>query len=437
MKYSFSLAFIFTFSLTNGQAEGKNSTISHFADSASILNSDIMDIKSVQDSFVISTFHGVPSTPSPSYQRFLENTKLANFTHFETTFTSSAGNLEALRIAEGLGLKVIVQDYARFGGFQNYPAQIANTTKASVAEAKAMYGKYRSFAGYYIWDEPFLEQLPQVGKDLGLLRQADPDKLFVVTTLQSYSPTYTWENGLYAIYMDSLLSTVQPPILITDYYVFEEDIDKGVKLEDSKLWKDWGFIRKRAAEEGIPFWLYIQLMGDIRGNSPGNMTVPKVAFQNYSALAFGAKGISYYNTIHGIIDHEGIPNHLFEGVKELNRETAVIGNKLLHTLSERIYSTMRLLHGDYMDTLSDSDIVQKAPEGLLIGEFRKMADGGKYVLVVNTDYEQPHSGAIQLNQAKDVFLIDKENGKERAIAPGARVVYYDLLPGRGALYLLK
>lgn len=395
------------------------------------------NVNSAQDSFVISTFHGVPGTVTPYYQQILENTKLANFTHFETTFTSATGNLEALRIAEELGLKVIVQDYTRFGGFQNYPAQIANTTPTGVAEAVAMYGAYRSFAGYFVWDEPFLQQLPQVKQDLDLLKQADPQKLFHIVTLQSYSPTYTWQNAQYPAYINALLSTVQPPMLSTNYYVFDQDIDNGVALTDSKLWKDWGFIRKRAYEEGIPFWLYTQLMGDIPGSAPGNMTVPKVAVQNYSALALGAKGISYYNTINGIFDDHGTPNSLYQGVKELNKEISVIGNKLLNTLPVLVYPTMGLLHGDYLHVMSQSQLVNYAPPGLLIAEFRRVEDTTTYLLVVNLDYAQPHSGSIQLDAVINLFLIDKEDGDEQAVAANTSVVNYDLPPGRGELYLLK
>src|SRR5690606_38671142 len=100
------------------------------------------------------------------YRQVLENTKKANFTQFETTFTTPEGSLQALQIAENVGLSVIVQDYSRFGGFQNYDEMIAKTTTASVIDAVERYSKYRSFAGYYIWDEPFSEQLPQVRRDM-------------------------------------------------------------------------------------------------------------------------------------------------------------------------------------------------------------------------------------------------------------------------------
>lgn len=401
-----------------------------------------LDIKFVprpyhQSSFVISTFHGVPGFPTADYHKILENTKLANFSHFETTFTTSPGNLLALQIAEDLDLKVIVQDYSRFGGFQNYNEQIANTTISSVEEAKELYGKYSSFAGYYVWDEPFIEQLPQVKRDLDFLRKIDPDKIFLIVTLQSYSPTYTWENGQYIKYIDTLLSRVRPPILCTNYYIFEQDIKQGTKLEDSKLWKDWGFIRKKAMEQKIPFWLYIQMMGDILKGEVGKITVDEIAVQNYIALALGAKGISYYNTINGIFDEHGTPNHLFEGVRELNRETMLIGNVLLNASSSLVYSTQFILHGDYLNNIQDSDLVDNAPSKLFIGEFKDAIENNDLILVVNLDYKESNSGVIELKKTKDLFTVDERIGKKEVIKEKSNSIHFDLLPGRGKLYILK
>src|SRR5690606_24084218 len=234
---------------------------------------------------------------------------------------------------------------------------------------------------------PFLEQLPQVRRDLDLLRRYDPGKLFLVVTLQSYSPTYTWENGQYTRYIDELLSVVDPPLLCTNYYVYEQDIKQGVELEDSKLWKDWGYIRKKAIEREIPFWLYTQLMGDILDGKVGDITIEQIAVQNYIALAFGAKGISYYNTIGGIFDEEGTPNHLFNDVATLNVETLHVGNRLLNTSSQKIYHTGNILHDDYLDKLSDSDLLKSVSGGLLVGEFKDNDSGERLLLLVNTDYD--------------------------------------------------
>src|SRR5690606_12450413 len=153
------------------------------------------------------------------------------------------------------------------------------------------------------------------------------------------------------------------------------------------LWKDWGYIRKKAIERGIPFWLYTQLMGDILDGKVGDITIEQIAVQNYIALAFGTKGISYYNTIDGIFDEQGTPNHLFNGVANLNRETLHIGNRLLNASSQKVYHTGDIFHDDYLDKLSDSDVVKSVSSELLVGEFKDSDNGERLLLLVNTDYE--------------------------------------------------
>ena len=388
----------------------------------------------VQNDFVISTFHGVPGIPNSDYYKILDNTKKANLTHFETTFTSPAGSVAALNIAESLGLKVIVQDYSRFGGFQNYPNQIANTTPQSAQEAVELFDS-PALDGFYIWDEPFMEQIPQVKQDLDLMTSLAPDKIMLVTTLQSYSPTYTWQNGQFKTYIDHYMSEVQPPLLVFDYYVFEADIKKGISLDQSEMWKDMGYIRKKAQEAGIPFWFYIQLIGDIANGNAGDMTVPRVAVQDYVSLAFGVKGISYFNTIDGIMDINGNPNHLYNGVAALNKDILTLGRTLLNANSERVYHTSAIAHADYLDTLSGSPLVQSAPQGLFIGEFDDPS-GVQFLLPVNTDYDQAKSGTIGLKNNKSVYKVNKSTGAYELLSASTGEIAFSMNAGEGELYVL-
>lgn len=388
----------------------------------------------VQSDFVISTFHGVPGIPNGDYFKILDNTKKANLTHFETTFTSPAGSVAALNIAETLGLKVIVQDYSRFGGFQNYPNQIANTTPQSAQEALDMFDS-PALDGFYIWDEPFMEQIPQVKQDLDLMASLAPDKIMLVTTLQSYSPSYTWQNGQFKAYIDHYMDEVQPPLLVFDYYVFEADIKNGIPLDQSEMWKDMGYIRKKAQEAGIPFWFYIQLIGDIANGVPGNMTVPRVAVQDYVSLAFGVKGISYFNTIDGIMDINGNPNHLYDGVAALNSDILTLGRTLLNATSERVYHTSPISHADYLDTLAGSPLVQSAPQGLFVGEFDHPS-GVQFLLPVNTDYDQAKSGIIALKNNKSVYKVNKSTGAYELLSASTGQIAFSMNAGEGELYVL-
>lgn len=388
----------------------------------------------VQTDFVISTFHCVPGGLTPEYPQLLTLAKEAGLTHVETTFTAPSASQTVLDIAEQIGLKVIVQDYTRFGGFQNWPDRIAATTEDSAKEAVEMFDS-PALAGYYIWDEPFLEQFEQVRQDIGIMDRLDPGKIQLVTMLQSYSPDYTWDNGMYKTYLDRYMAEVRPPLLVFDYYVFDHDVDKGVSLYDSAMWKDMGYIRLKAKEADIPYWFYIQLIGDIPNNTPGTMTVPRVAVQDYISLAFGVSGISYYNAIEGIFDDKGNKNHLYDGVAALNRDILTLGRALLGAESTLVYHTSSLQHDDYLDQLGDSETVETVPADLFIGEFNA-PDGGQYLLPVNTDYEKERSGSIRLKASKTVYRIDKATGQPVLVAESTDAIDYQMAAGEGELYWL-
>lgn len=385
-----------------------------------------------QDQFVISTFSVVPYTINEHYTNILTNTKRANLSHVETAFVSPEGSIEVLRQAEDLGLKVIVQDFTRFGGFQNSPEHISNSNEKTILDAIQRYSKYNSFYGYYLWDEPFFEQFPQARKDLDFLKANDPNKLYLIATLQSYSPDYTWENNVYPQYIEELLNRVRPNLLCTNYYYFANDYIRGIKLTDSYIWKDWGYIRKKAIEHGLPFWYYIQLMGDILNNQVGDITIPQIAAQNYMALAFGAKGISYYNTIQGIIDDTGEPTHLFEDVSQLNKEIMFVGNQLLGFTTDKIYYTGKLRHGNFLNKLSESKLVKSTTSDVLIGEFIEDSSNKKMLLIVNVDFLKTTTGELnffkqqrikQFNNLDDTFLT---LGESQSFS-------YSLEPGQGVL----
>ena len=246
--------------------------------------------------FIISTFHGVPAKDNGHFHQLLTATKEANITHIETVFGSRETTLLALEICDELGLKVIVQDTDLFGGIQNI--RIANTTEESAKQAVELYGSHPSLAGYYIWDEPFMEHLPNAKHDLDLMTRLDGDnRIMLVTSHQGTSASFKWQDGSFKEYFDSYLKIVDPPILSSDIYYFM-NIESGQELKDPIFWNDISYIRKKSLELNRPYWYYVQLVGfDANGSptdGPDYMTADKVRQSVYTLLTYGFKGISYY-----------------------------------------------------------------------------------------------------------------------------------------------
>ncbi len=382
-----------------------------------------------QEQFVLSTFHAVPADAGDELPAILNACKEAGLTHVETAFSARPAILRALDICDEIGLKVIVQDLGSLSGFQDRTTSAA--TPETVAEAVKTYGAHRSVDGYYIWDEPFFEQLDFAAENTRLIRQYAPGKLQLIALLQSYSPDYHWENGLFPRYIDTFIERTDPSLLSFDYYVFDHDVDKGVSLEDSYLWTDMAYIRKKALENGIPYWYYLQLIGDIIGHQPDRITLERVRVQTGIALAFGASGIQYFNILDGILTKQGERMKLFDPVAALNREVLSLGEALFGKESTLVYPSGRLLHREYLDSPADSPLVAGAPDGLFIGEFTDEASD--YLLAVNLDYEQPRTGEIRLRQTRQAAAFDP-GSKTYGAPERTAALAYNLPAGGYRLY---
>lgn len=114
----------------------------------------------------------MPGVPNGYTVQLLAKVKEANLNYVETTFSSQATNLLVLETCEQLGLKAIIQDYNMFGGYQDIevPATTDEEIAKSVENAR-IHMENRVIGGYYIWDEPYQNNLSWFAKQSMLLPQ--------------------------------------------------------------------------------------------------------------------------------------------------------------------------------------------------------------------------------------------------------------------------
>lgn len=392
-----------------------------------------------QDEFIISTFHAVPGVPNGYTVQLLSKVKEANLNYVETTFSSQQTNILVLEICEQLGLKAIIQDYNMFGGYQDIevPAKTDEEIAKSVENAMNTYGKYKSLAGYYIWDEPYQNQFELVRKTMDAFAAKDPDRLLFVGSQQSSSPSYHWEDGTFKAYIDDYASIVNPPLMMSNYSYFYHDVDNGVPLEQSNIWNDLAYLRKLALQKDIPFWYYVQLVGDPVQNILGNMTVDKVRFEVNNLLAYGVKGITYYNTHMALTDDYGRPTEIFDGVKQINKETLVLGNALFPMTSKLVYHTGEVRNDyGYADDISDSKLLKSATDGLVIGEFES-EKGEDFVFITARTYDKPYQGKVQFSGKVRVDKMNKETGKYELVGMDIDSMDLDYIAGEGNLFRIS
>lgn len=385
-----------------------------------------------QRGFILSTFNALNSDTA-QYKKVLTLTKNSGIDLIELTFLSRENLNSALKIAEGVGVKVIAQDLASFCG---RGSEIPALTEESVAKEVNLLRKYKMLEGYYVWDEPHEKDFDEVRRTRDLFKKYDPGHLAFSVIYPSYG-IYTWKDGSYAKYVDNYLKTVDPEVMSFDYYPFRTYSDS---LANNDIWKDFGYIRKKALEHHKPLWFYFQAVGFEPVHVKLNLE--RIREQMYAALAYGVKGLSYYyeNKNGVLLDTLFNPSEMYPDLKLLNAEVKNLGNFLYTKQSEKIYHTSgnidQFTESFFLDKLDDSELFKSAPKNLVIGVFGD-SSAKKYVLVSNLSHTKGVNGNLELKKPMQVVGYNKTDNTTKRVSKSLSSIDLTLAAGEAALYILK
>jgi hypothetical protein len=236
----------------------------------------------------------------------------------------AALNRRALDIAQRHGLRVLVHDH-RFAP----AASSAPDWPASAQTAVAEYANHPALAGYFVDDEPTVNEFEPVAAAVAALRAADPLHLAYVNLLPDYIPPAALGAPSYEDYVEQFITTVRPQLLSYDYYPF------GCEKDRSTFFANLAVMRAAALRHDLPFMLIVLAMphGPYRDPSEAEL-----AWQVHHALAYGARGVSYFtywtppgdgewNNRYGLIENGRPTAHYFQ-VARLNRELQALSAAL-------------------------------------------------------------------------------------------------------------
>lgn len=407
-----------------------------------VLQEDNRQIKEWrQQEFILSTFHALGGDTA-RYDDLLTKTRDAGINLVELTFLSPEQLAAALRAAERAGVQVLAEDLSSISGIADkYPAFSEETVRDAVNALKGS----PALAGYYIWDEPHEKDFHKTRELRDWVKKYDEKRLAFSVIFPSYG-VYTWEKGdyqwsdnSYPRYVDNYLKIVDPEVMSFDYYPFRANRD-STNLLNSDMWRDFGYIRKKAIVYNKPLWFYFQAIGMQEGEK-SIMDIPRISAQMYAALAYGVKGLSYYNSAGSLLDGEGNRTTLYEGLKLLNGNIRYVGDFLLDKQSEYIYHTGIAAGNDalyYLDAMADSDLLEDAPANLVIGVF-KGTGRTRYILVANKDHLSETNGELRFRQPVDMDIMEPaaQRNATRTVIRNKRSVFIHLPAGAGALYIIK
>ncbi len=109
-------------------------------------------------------------------------------------------------------------------------------------------------------------------------------------------PKWIGHNSTYNEFLDEYISKFNPPLLSFDYYPIETINDDNVFQEDT-FYQNLLMFANKSKQYNIPFWAYCLCLKHLSG--PGGRHYPyptegMMRIEAFSALAFGAQGIVYW-----------------------------------------------------------------------------------------------------------------------------------------------
>ncbi|MBN2000033.1 hypothetical protein JW935_20950, partial [candidate division KSB1 bacterium] len=328
--------------------------------------------------------------------------------------------------------------------------------------------------GWFVWDEPEPESAAdslnirainkRIVRELGQRKKLAFINLYPIYHKQFGYGRYNAQkkfSRMYDGYLDSYLSTVNSDdrinVLCVDYYPFFSN----TSVRNSETYfHSLDIIRQKSLEHNMPFWLWIQVAKDGQRPFPD---VYQIRLQIWTALAYGAKGLSYYR----LTPEENVTDAVFNledgslrpGQKERYMELKRLKQEILNLDHELLYlNPVAVYHVDstWVDNslavqrgitdrmLSSRNRVYHIVEEIS-GDFAKHAMVGylkhrktdeDYLLVVNKDYiNGPHTFTIQLGfPCRQVQKIDKKSGSDTIVVRDTDTFNCTLAPGEGDLF---
>lgn len=341
-------------------------------------------------------------------------------------------------------------------------ADIVNIRK-TIRKKLELYKTYPAFGGLRFKDEPGT----RLYKGMGLVsavykEEAKALKInapLYVNLFPIYAKPILLENGFtdtipaltrtdldYDAYLDEFLDSYKPEFLSYDYYPFT--YEKEIVMDD--YFVNLSMANKKAIENKIPFWVFIQAGGEWDDSTAQSVRVPNetdILWNVNTCLAYGAKGIQYFTYFQppeyshlpseniGLINKEGQKNPMYDYAARANRQIAAVDNVLMKSAN--------------MGVIQIGNSPALIPNEGKIEKFRELiqADGGDAIIgcfdymgktalyVVNNSVAGDTESQISLSFEGKIKANVVQEGT--TVSVNGTKITLNLLPGEGALIELK
>lgn len=314
-----------------------------------------MPIYSNTESFRIGNW-GVPPRANSGYGIYENNPEYSTIENWQTMKNcgynlvvpteglSLENNIHELTMADEVGIDILVRDRT-VNGFEaiinycqnkslnykqcfDYVCEKSEDIKSHINE----YIKHKSFIGVNAYDEPSTDFYDAIAACQDWFYINYPEYEFYTNLLPVYATnkqlfgTESNKGYGYEEYVRRYAENVNPAMLSYDHYPILIDYDESLYIKEDFLY-NLNVFAQQAKISKVPAYIYIQTMGFF-SNAPIT-TYEEFAWQVYTSLAFGVKGIltfmywtqlqeeSLNNVRHGIVERDGSINEIYYEVQKV------------------------------------------------------------------------------------------------------------------------
>ena len=300
--------------------------------------------------------------------------------------------------------------------------------------------------GYRLWDEPNASMFDQLAKRVKELRKSRPGRLGYINLFPNYANSKQLGAASYDEYVKRFVDTVDVDILCMDHYPpFKPNTDGR-----QRYCQNLETMRKYSLQKSIPFWNYFNVMPFGPHTDP---TESQIRWQIYTSLAYGAKGVIYFNygtpkTFEfpkgsGIVRRDGTRTRHWFQAKRINRSLKNLGPTLMQLTNQGVYRVKpgddpaTILTGTPIKTITRAKV--DPDHDYLIGTFQH-ADGRRAVLLNNYRFAYTAWPTVEFDvPPEQVQEIDQQTGKVIPAyddSPAMPGLQFSLDAGQGRLFLL-
>lgn len=352
---------------------------------------------------------------------------------------------EDLPLCEKLGLRAIMACR------QNWQSLSADEIDRAVKEMVDAGGDSPAVLGYYLKDEPGSPAFPALAQAVAAVKKYAPGKLAYINLFPSYATVGAPNKSqlgtaTYTEYLERFVNEVRPQFLSYDDYMVEYSDDLKDPAKAAIYYADLLEVRRVAQKYGLPFWNIVsctQIRKQTSIPSPANF-----AFQAYTTLAAGGRGVSWYKYYQGGYAYAPIDNTqkktlTWRYLQAVNHQLQVLGPIMNRLTSTGVFFTspppakdLPLLPGKVVQevhsTASPRGFSDARPP-VMVGEFRD-GEGRDCVMLVNLSLET--STNVKIDTVKSYKTKQVVSAEDGSLSPLDEENGYWLPAGQGVLIKL-